>query len=74
MKLINYLEPRNLTEDQQEANVIVNLARKGYAVVDGVLYYERVDIPNRCRVTVPKHLREQMITDHYMHDTHWKKS
>ena len=45
------------------------LARKGYwyAVVDDVLYYERVDVPNRCRVAIPKHLREQIITDH--HDT-----
>ena len=42
MKLMNYLESRILTEDLQEAKVIVNLARKWYAVVDGVLYYERV--------------------------------
>ena len=36
-------------------------------MVDGVLYYEGVDVPNKCRVAVSKHLREQIITDH--HDT-----
>ena len=50
LKFLNYPESRILTEDPQEAKVIVNLARKGYryAVVDDVLYYERVDVPNRC--------------------------
>ena len=67
LKFLNYPESRILTEDPQEAKVIVNLARKGYAVVDDVLYYERADVPNRCRVAIPKHLREQIITDH--HDT-----
>ena len=67
LKFLNYPESRILTEDTQEAKVIVNLARKGYAVVDDVLYYERVDVPNRCRIAIPKHLREQIITDH--HDT-----
>ena len=56
-----------LTEDLQEAKIIVNLASIGDTVVDGVLYYEGVDVPNRCRVAVSKHLREQIITDH--HDT-----
>ena len=36
-------------------------------MVENVLYYEGVDVPNRCRVVVPKHLRDQIINDH--HDT-----
>ena len=67
LKLIIYLESRVLPEDQQEAKVIANLARKGYFVVEKGLYYEGVDVPNRCRVVVPKHFRDQIINDH--HDT-----
>ena len=67
LKLINYLKSRTLPEDPQEAKVLTNLARKGYFVVDDVLYYEGVDVPNRCRVVVPTHLREEIVSEH--HDT-----
>ena len=65
LKLIDYLKSRTLPEDSQEAKVIVNLARKGYFVVDDVLYYEGMDVPNRRRIVVPKHLREQIVSEHH---------
>lgn len=67
VRLTEYLTVRKLSDDQQEAQVIMNLAKKGYFVVDGVLYYEGGDAPSRRRLVVPRHLREQVISEH--HDT-----
>ena len=67
LKLMEYLEERKLPDDLQEAKVIMNLARKGYFVVDNVLYYEGSDVPNRRQLVVPRHLREQVMSEH--HDT-----
>ena len=39
----------------------MNLAKKGYFVVDNVVYYEGSDVPNRRRLVVPRHLREQLL-------------
>jgi len=66
-KLMVYLKTKTLPEDPQEAKLIGNLARKGYFVVDDVLYYEGTDIPNRQRMVVPKHLKEEVMNEH--HDT-----
>jgi len=35
----------------------VDQSQKGYFLVDGVLYYEGADVPERCRL-VPSHLRD----------------
>ena len=44
----------------------MNLARKGYFfVVDNVLYFEGSDAPNRHRLIVPRHLREQVMSEHH---------
>ena len=39
---------KNSNRRPTEAKIIVNLASIGYTVVDGVLYYEGVDVLNRC--------------------------
>ena len=67
VRLTEYLIARRLPDDLQEAKVIMNLAKKGYFVVDKVLYYEGGDAPSRRRLVVPRHLREQVISEH--HDT-----
>ena len=67
VRLTEYLIGRILPDDLHEAKVIMNLAKKGYFVVDNVLYYEGGDAPSRHRLVVPRHLREQVISEH--HDT-----
>ena len=41
--LCSYLKTRMLPEDPQQMKVISNLVRKGYFLVDDVLYYEGPD-------------------------------
>ena len=50
-----------ISDSKEEAQVIMNLAKKGYFAVDGVLYYEGGDAPSRHQLVVPQHLREQGV-------------
>ena len=59
------LKTRTSPEDPQLAKVITNLVRKGYFLVDDVLYYERPDVPDRRRVVVPQHLRGKIINENH---------
>ena len=54
-----------LPEDPQQAKVISNLARKGYYLLDDILYYEGADSPDWRRVVVPKHSRQKLLADHH---------
>ena len=65
--LYSYLKTKMLPEDPQLAKVISNLVRKGYFLIDDVLYYEGPDAPDRRRVVVPQHLRKRIIDEN--HDT-----
>ena len=65
--LYSYLKTRRLPEDPQLAKVISNLVRKGYFLVEDVLYYEGPDAPDRQRVVVLQHLRRRIIDEN--HDT-----
>lgn len=47
VKLINYLTDKTLPGDPTEAKTVLNLARKGYYVMDGILYFEGADFPDR---------------------------
>ena len=69
VRLTEYLTARRLPDDLQEAKVIMNLAKKGYFVVDTVLYYEGGDTASRRQLVVPRHLREQVISEHHDTDT-----
>ena len=44
--LYSYLKTRTLPKDPQLAKMISNLVRKGYFLVDDVLYYEVPDAPD----------------------------
>ena len=68
VRLTEYLTARRLPDDLQEAKVIVNLAKKGYFVVDTVLY-EGGDTASRRRLVVPRHLRLVSIMTLLMLDT-----
>ena len=43
----------------------MNIAKKGYFVVDGVLYFESSDVPGRRRLVVPEQLRDQVLAENH---------
>ena len=61
--LYSYLKTRTLPKDPQLAKVISNLVRKGYFLVDDVLYYEEPDAPDKRRVVVLQHLKKRIIDE-----------
>lgn len=63
--LMEYLERKALPSDSSAALEVTNLARKGYYLVNGVLYYEGPDMPERRRLVVPRHLREKIIDENH---------
>ena len=64
-KLVSFLTERILPDDPQEAKIVLNLARKGYYVVDGILYFKGADVPDRRCVVVPEHLKQEILTEHH---------
>ena len=65
VQLVNFLTKKALPDDPSEAKLVLSLARKGYYVVDGILYYEGADIPHRRCVVVPEHLKQEILDDHH---------
>jgi len=67
--LIEFLEAKTLPTDPTEAKIVLSNAKKGYYLVNGVLYFDGGDRPDRRRLVVPKHLQKQIINEH--HDAHF---
>ena len=65
VKLISFLTDKSLPDDPREAKVVLSLARKGYYVVDGILYYEGVDVPDQQHIVVPEHLKQEILDEHH---------
>lgn len=65
VQLMKFLDTKMLPEKPEEAKWITTQARKGYYVTDGILYYEGPDMPERRRLVVPKHLREEVMDEHH---------
>ena len=63
--LIVYLESKTLPTDSSQAKKVLRQASKGYYAMDGVLYYEGADAPDRGRLVVPSHLRDKVIKEHH---------
>ena len=63
--MIQFLETKELPSDATEAKIMLSQAKKGYYMVEGVLYVDGADMPDRKRLVVPKHFREQILTEHY---------
>ena len=63
--LIEFLENKKLPDNPDEASKVINQVKKGYHVVDGVMYYEGADMPNRRRLVVPSHLQQRVIEEHH---------
>ena len=57
-RIIDFLTFKSLPKDPREASIVLNMAKKGYYVVDNILYYEVSDMPSHCCVVVPVHLRQ----------------
>ena len=60
VNITNYLERKILPTDAKEAQHIAAVAKKGYFVLDGVLYNESNDVPGRRRLVVPEKLRDKL--------------
>ena len=65
VNLINYLEKKMLPADGKEAQHTAAVAKKGYFVLDGVLYYESSDVPGRRRLVVPEQLRDKVVSENH---------
>ena len=63
--LIEFLETKTLPTDPMEAKIVLSNAKKGYYLVDGVLYFDGGDRPDRRRLVVPKHLQKQIVNEHH---------
>jgi len=64
-RLIAFLTDRTLPSDPRDASIVVGLAKKGYYVVDGILYYEGADVCDHRCVVVPSHLRQKLLEEHH---------
>ena len=63
--LIEYLEAKALPEDPQEACRVREQSKKGYFIVDGVLYHEDSSISPRRQLVVPEKLRDQVLEEEH---------
>ena len=64
-RIIEFLTCKSLPKDPREAFIVLNTAKKGYYVVDNILYYEGPDMPGHRRVVVPVHLRQTILDEHH---------
>ena len=64
-RLIAYLEDKVLPVDTKHVLQVVNLGKKGYYFVDRILYFESSDVPDRRRIVVPQHLRQQVLEENH---------
>jgi len=65
MHVIEYMRSNKLPDDAMLAKKIVEQTKKGYVVVDNVLYNEGTDVPGWKRLVVPKHLQQKLVDDHH---------
>ena len=63
--LIKYLETKILPKDEVRRQKVLISAQQGYYIVDGVLYFEATEVPDRRRLVVPTHLRQRIVDEHH---------
>ena len=54
-----------LPTDSKEAKTIAAIAKKGYFVLDGILYYESSEVPGKRRLVVPQQLRDRVVSENH---------
>ena len=64
-QLITNLDCKELPIDSRDRDRVLSQARKGYYLVNGVLYFEAANVPGRRRLVVPQHLRQQVLNRNY---------
>ena len=63
--LIEYLETKVLPEGEVRRQKVLVSAQHGYYIVDGILYFESTEVPDRRRLVVPTHLRQRIVDEHH---------
>ena len=59
------MERKILPTDSKEAKHIAVISKKGYFVLDGILYYESSEVPGRRRLVVPQQHRDKVISENH---------
>ena len=59
--LTTHLEERDLPTDYKEAKHIAAIVKKGYFVLDGILYYDSSEVPSRRYLVIPQQLRDKVV-------------
>ena len=49
----------------ESSTKILSVAKKGYFILDDVLYYESSDVPGQRRLVVPEMLRDKVVAEHH---------
>ena len=65
VNIINYLEKKGIPTDVKEAQYTAAVAKKGYFVLNGVLYHESNDVPGRRCLVVLEQLRDKVVTENH---------
>ena len=63
--LIRYLERRVLPDCQIRRQKVLSASQRGYYVVDGVLYFKSIEVPDRHRLVVSAHLRQRIVEENH---------
>ena len=61
---MDFITDKTLPADPHDAKVVVGVAKKGYYVIDSILYYEGAEACNHRCVVVPSHLRQKLLDEH----------
>ena len=64
-QLITYLDCKELSIDPRYRDRVLSQARIGYYLVNGVLYFEEADVPERRWLVVPQRLRQQVLNENH---------
>ena len=49
----------------QAARHLVAQTKKGFILIDEILYYEGGEFPDKCRLVVPAHLHQKIVDEHH---------
>ena len=63
--LIKYLEGKVLPDCPMRRQKVLTTAQQGYYVIDGMLYFESAEVPDRRRLVVPTHLHKRIVDEHH---------
>ena len=64
-KLVRYLQNKELPIYEQAVRQVLKMDKKGFVIVEGILYYEG-DGADGCCLVVPSHLQQNYLTNSMM--------